>query len=507
MAENAARRGEGEEPTEDGFRGAALGLLDSLYGDILGEDEFAQRFGELDDSALREEIGEVLTRLQDSAPTEHGVEFLLEKFGLEPEGDGNAKSSAEIAMGHGEPKTTVEAYADSVLEQLRAFIAQELADEPLSDPPEVVELPIEDEELDPVDIEIQRAHEVLAARRQTVLAAQRKTRITDRIARRKRDSSSDVPEDVITHPDPTDIIGVYTREIRRVPRLNSAEERSLGRLVQLGQTAQEQIEAEGLDLEETARLQVLVDAGLEAKQFFLEANLRLVVSIAAKYKPVSKLDFEDLIQEGNIGLNRAVETFDPGLGFTFGNYATLKIKGAISRAIVNSGRTVRFPVHIEDKLSKMRSATYRFVQEYGREPSDEELAGKVEMRVEEMDELRERVRTLRNPKSLNRRVGEDQDAEEGDLIGDETAEKPEDEALRGLMAEWLHKLADVLSEREWYVLRLRFGIGERIHKFEEVGAAIGASRQTALRVERAAIAKLKDAVERYRAKNPSQDPE
>ncbi|ANE22854.1 RNA polymerase sigma70 factor [Denitrobacterium detoxificans] len=290
-----------------------------------------------------------------------------------------------------------------------------------------------------------------------------------------------------------DPVRMYLKEIGKVPLLNASEEIDLAMKIEAGVEATEKLEAaeaEGIELErrERRRLTRIEQVGLDAKQQLIEANLRLVVSIAKRYVGRGML-FLDLIQEGNLGLIRAVEKFDYTKGFKFSTYATWWIRQAITRAIADQARTIRIPVHMVETINKLVRIQRRLLQDLGREPTPEEIA-------EEMDLTPDRVREIQKisqePVSLETPIGEEEDSQLGDFIEDDAAIVPPDAASFSMLQEQLTKVLDGLAERERKVIMLRFGLQDgHPRTLEEVGREFGVTRERIRQIESKTLAKLR----------------
>ena len=289
-----------------------------------------------------------------------------------------------------------------------------------------------------------------------------------------------------------DPVRQYLREIGRVKLLTLEEEISLARRYEEGREAKARLEQEGHTLPERTKrgLMRVVEDGELAKGQLTEANLRLVVSIAKKYK-IRGLSFMDIVQEGNQGLIRAVEKFDYRKGFKFSTYATWWIRQSINRALSDQGRTIRLPVHMGETLNKLNRMKRELHQDLGREPSYAELAyamgpGWDDHKVEEVFQL------TREPASLETPVGEEDDALYGDFIPDESIASPVDLASRNAMSEHLGEALEKLNEREALVLKMRHGlIDDREHTLEEVGQQLGVTRERIRQIENKALRKLR----------------
>jgi RNA polymerase primary sigma factor len=262
-----------------------------------------------------------------------------------------------------------------------------------------------------------------------------------------------------------DPVRMYLKEIGRVPLLGADDEVELAKKIEIG----------GPD-------------GEEAKKRLAEANLRLVVSIAKRYVGRGML-FLDLIQEGNMGLLKAVEKFDHDKGFKFSTYATWWIRQAITRAIADQARTIRIPVHMVETINKLIRVSRQLLQELGREPTPEEIAEQMELSV---DKVREIMKIAQEPVSLETPIGEEDDSHLGDFIEDQEALAPADAAAYELLKEQLEDVLDTLTEREENVLRLRFGLDDgRTRTLEEVGKVFGVTRERIRQIEAKALRKLR----------------
>ncbi len=290
-----------------------------------------------------------------------------------------------------------------------------------------------------------------------------------------------------------DPVRMYLKEIGKVPLLTASEEIDLAIKIEAGVKAMEQLEAaeaDGVELErrERRRLGRIEQVGLDAKQQLIEANLRLVVSIAKRYVGRGML-FLDLIQEGNLGLIRAVEKFDYTKGFKFSTYATWWIRQAITRAIADQARTIRIPVHMVETINKLVRIQRQLLQEKGREPTPEEIG-------EEMGLPAERVREIQKisqePVSLETPIGEEEDSQLGDFIEDDSAIVPPDAASFSMLQEQLKKVLDGLADREKKVITLRFGLEDgHPRTLEEVGREFGVTRERIRQIESKTLAKLR----------------
>ena len=287
-----------------------------------------------------------------------------------------------------------------------------------------------------------------------------------------------------------DPVRMYLKEIGKVPLLNAEEEIELAQKMEAGDMAKTQLDEGGEDLDEETRkqLQDLVDQGDYAKKKLAEANLRLVVSIAKRYVGRGML-FLDLIQEGNLGLIKAVEKFDYRKGYKFSTYATWWIRQAITRAIADQARTIRIPVHMVETINKLIRVSRQLLQELGREPTPEEIAEEMDIPVERVREI---LKISQEPVSLETPIGEEEDSHLGDFIQDENVPVPADAAAFTLLKEQLVEVLSTLTEREQRVLRLRFGLDDgRARTLEEVGKVFNVTRERIRQIEAKALRKLR----------------
>ena len=297
-----------------------------------------------------------------------------------------------------------------------------------------------------------------------------------------------------------DPVRMYLKEIGKVPLLSAEEEIELAKNMEAGAVAKEKIailksreenatEEELAEIkEEIKNLQKDLDAGDEAKKRLAEANLRLVVSIAKRYVGRGML-FLDLIQEGNLGLIKAVEKFDYRKGYKFSTYATWWIRQAITRAIADQARTIRIPVHMVETINKLIRVSRQLLQELGREPSPEEIAAEKNMPVERVREI---LKISQEPVSLETPIGEEEDSHLGDFIQDDNVPVPADAAAFTLLKEQLEEVLGTLTEREQKVLTLRFGLEDgRARTLEEVGKEFNVTRERIRQIEAKALRKLR----------------
>jgi len=290
-----------------------------------------------------------------------------------------------------------------------------------------------------------------------------------------------------------DPVHTYLKEIGKVPLLTGELEVELAKRIEAGTAAAEELAAheEGqrrLAPDERTKVQRQVRRGQQAKEALIEANLRLVVSIAKRYRNRG-LAFLDLIQEGNLGLMRAVEKFDYTKGFKFSTYATWWIRQAITRALADQGRTIRIPVHMVETINKVVRVQRQLLQELGREPTVEEIASRVEFPIERVREIQ---RINQDTVSLEQPMGDEEDFSLSDLIEDQGAEVPDDAATRSMLHEAVRDALAGLPRREREVMELRFGLEDgRVRTLEEVGKAFGVTRERIRQIEAKTLAKLR----------------
>ncbi|WP_432924436.1 RNA polymerase sigma factor [Microbispora sp. CA-135349] len=282
----------------------------------------------------------------------------------------------------------------------------------------------------------------------------------------------------------------YLKQIGKVPLLNAEQEVELAKRIEAGLFAEEQLaqETDGLPVDVRAELEWIAEDGHRAKNHLLEANLRLVVSLAKRYTGRGML-FLDLIQEGNLGLIRAVEKFDYTKGYKFSTYATWWIRQAITRAMADQARTIRIPVHMVEVINKLARVQRQMLQDLGREPTPEELARELDMTPEKVIEVQ---KYGREPISLHTPLGEEGDSEFGDLIEDSEAIVPADAVSFTLLQEQLHSVLDTLSEREAGVVSMRFGLTDGQPKtLDEIGKVYGVTRERIRQIESKTMSKLR----------------
>ncbi|MCZ2096437.1 MAG: RNA polymerase sigma factor RpoD [Chloroflexota bacterium] len=287
-----------------------------------------------------------------------------------------------------------------------------------------------------------------------------------------------------------DTVGLYLKEMARVPLLSNDEEVDLARRLELGNEARAELMRLGdsASPERIAQLNDLIEDGKAARDHLIKANTRLVVSIAKKYMGRG-VHFLDLIQEGNLGLMKAVEKFDYTRGFRFSTYATWWIRQTITRAIADQGRTIRVPVHMSDRIRRLYKTARQLEQEMGRKPTPEEIAFAMDLEPRKVQWM---LKVSWRPMSLERPVGEEEDSELGSFIEDLTTPTPTQSAYQNLLREKVEEVLSTLTAREARILRLRFGLQNgRSYTLEEVGQKFGLTRERIRQIEGKALRRLR----------------
>lgn len=345
---------------------------------------------------------------------------------------------------------------------------------------------------DDLDDEDNEDHDIRVAKRADaeMAAAKPKKKSRSRTSRsRSRTRGVDASTVMLTG----DPVRMYLKEIGKVDLLTAADEVDLAMKIEAGLEASNKLEAaENGEIEltraEMRRLTRVENVGLEAKQALISANLRLVVSIAKRYVGRGML-FLDLIQEGNLGLIRAVEKFDYEKGFKFSTYATWWIRQAITRAIADQARTIRIPVHMVETINKLVRVQRQLLQDLGRDPTPEEIGAEMDMSA---DRVREIQKINQEPVSLETPIGEEEDSQLGDFIEDSQAVVPPDAASFSMLQEQLTQVLDSLADRERKVIELRFGLVDgHPRTLEEVGREFGVTRERIRQIESKTLAKLR----------------
>jgi len=292
----------------------------------------------------------------------------------------------------------------------------------------------------------------------------------------------------LTGVESDDVISLYMREVGGVPLLSAEEEKELALALREGKAAKRRLASGDPSPDEREELEEKVEAGDRARRSFIEANSRLVISIARRYLGRG-LPLSDLMQEGNLGLIKAVERFDPDKGHRFSTYATWWIRQAILRAVADQGRTIRLPAHIVDEWNKLNRVSKRLAQELGREPTNEDLAAELDMSQERVNDLR---RLGGQPLSLETPVGEEEESTLAEFIEDDVTPTPSSMASDLLMGERVEDALDSLTPREARVLRLRYGLEDgEDYTLEQVGEKLGLTRERIRQIQAQALRRLR----------------
>jgi len=305
-----------------------------------------------------------------------------------------------------------------------------------------------------------------------------------------KSKAKDAPQEVpLSEIASDDTISLYLKEMARVPLLTAEQEVSLSREYEQGRMAQQRLKTEpGLTEDERDELYRVVRRGEGARAHVIRANTRLVVSIAKRYLGQG-VPFLDLIQEGNLGLIKAVEKFDYHRGHRFSTYATWWIRQAITRALADQGRVIRLPVHLSDRIRKVYQIAQQLEQDWGRQPTPEEIAEELSLPPQKVQWM---LKVSQRPLSLEKPVGEEEDSELGSFIPDDEAPTPSDTAYHRLLQDKLGEVLTTLSPREARILRLRFGLHDgRSYTLEEVGKKFGLTRERIRQIEHEALDRLR----------------
>ncbi|MBN1937113.1 MAG: RNA polymerase sigma factor RpoD [Anaerolineae bacterium] len=285
-----------------------------------------------------------------------------------------------------------------------------------------------------------------------------------------------------------DSVGLYLKEMARVPLLSLEEEVDLAKTLCRGRDARRKLRNPDLNLDEKDRLELSIEDARLAREHLIKANTRLVVSIAKKYMGRG-VPFLDLIQEGNLGLMKAVEKFDYTRGYRFSTYATWWIRQTITRAIADQGRTIRVPVHMSDRIRRLYKTARQLEQEHGRKPTPEEIAEEMDLEPRKVQWM---LKVSWRPLSLERPVGEEEDSELGSFIEDEGTPTPTQSAYQNLLRDKVEEVLSTLTPREARILRLRFGLQNgRSYTLEEVGQKFGLTRERIRQIEGKALRRLR----------------
>jgi len=294
--------------------------------------------------------------------------------------------------------------------------------------------------------------------------------------------------DDLANIDTDDTIGLYLKEVSRVPLLTAEEEVELAQRIERGRMAREELARGNVSPRRRLDLRRLIEDGWGAREHLITANSRLVISVAKKYMGRG-VPFLDLIQEGNIGLIRATKKFDYRRGHKFSTYATWWIRQAVTRAIADQGRTIRVPVHMGDQINKLLRVQHQLTQRLGREPSVEELAEALDVPPKKVENM---IQVARRPLSLETPTDDEEDSVLGDFIEDEDAPPPDDTATYNLLREHLEEVLNSLPPREVRILQLRYGLLDgQAYTLEEVGRKMGVTRERVRQIEAQALSRLR----------------
>lgn len=412
------------------------------------------------------------------------LQSIVDKLSSQANAAGNKLSEDEIQIALSDFDTDADELSD-VYQVLRAQHITITADVVNLDDDDLLDDDLKDDDEEDPDLAAARAETRAATEILRAAAKKRSNKRSSRARTRRIDSSA-----VMLTGDP---VRMYLKEIGKVDLLNASEEVHLAMKIQAGTDASKKLEAaENGEIEltraEQRRLMRIEQVGLDAKQALTSANLRLTVSIAKRYVGRGML-FLDLIQEGNLGLIRAVEKFDYTKGFKFSTYATWWIRQAITRAIADQARTIRIPVHMVETINKLVRVQKELLQDLGREPTPEEIGEQMKMSA---DRVREIQKISQEPVSLETPIGEEEDSSLGDFIEDSTAVAPLDAASDSMLREQLNQVLDGLADRERKVIKFRFGLEDgHPRTLEEVGREFGVTRERIRQIESKTLAKLR----------------
>jgi len=295
-------------------------------------------------------------------------------------------------------------------------------------------------------------------------------------------------DDYLANIDTDDTIGLYLKEVSRVPLLTAVQEVELAQRIERGRMAREELAKGSAGARRRIELRRLIEDGWAAREHLITANSRLVISVAKKYMGRG-VPFLDLIQEGNIGLIRATKKFDYRRGHKFSTYATWWIRQAVTRAIADQGRTIRVPVHMGDQINKLLRVQHQLTQRLGREPSVEELAGALDVPPKKVENM---IQVARRPLSLETPTDDEEDSVLGDFIEDDEAPPPDETATYNLLREHLGEVLNGLPPREVRILQLRYGLLDgQAYTLEEVGRKMGVTRERVRQIEAQALSRLR----------------
>jgi len=314
----------------------------------------------------------------------------------------------------------------------------------------------------------------------------------------EEEAADELDEGTLAAIETDDTVGLYLKEIGRIPLLTAQEEVDLAKRIERGKFASKRLAADGSDPTQRAKLEALIADGQAAREHLITANSRLVISVAKKYIGRG-VPFLDLIQEGNIGLIRAARKFDYHRGHKFSTYATWWIRQAVTRAIADQGRTIRVPVHMGDQINRLIRVSHQLTQELGHDPSSEELADALEVPVKKAEQM---IQVARRPLSLETPTDEDEDSVLGDFIEDGEALAPAEAVTQNMLKEQIQEILLSLPPREVRILQLRYGLvdGES-YTLEEVGKKLGVTRERVRQIEAQALSRLRHPTHSRRLKD------
>jgi RNA polymerase primary sigma factor len=311
---------------------------------------------------------------------------------------------------------------------------------------------------------------------------------TEEEAEEEVNKRAPVDDNYLANIDTDDTIGLYLKEVGRVPLLTAIEEVQLAKRIERGRIAREELAKGNVNYRRRTELQILIEDGWNAREHLITANSRLVISVAKKYMGRG-VPFLDLIQEGNIGLIRAAKKFDYRRGHKFSTYATWWIRQAVTRAIADQGRTIRVPVHMGDQINKLLRVQHQLTQRLGRDPTVDELAVALEVTPQKVENM---IQVARRPLSLETPTDDEEDSVLGDFIQDEEVPAPDETATYNLLKEHLDVVLSGLPPREVRILQLRYGLLDgQAYTLEEVGRKMGVTRERVRQIEAQALSRLR----------------
>ena len=311
------------------------------------------------------------------------------------------------------------------------------------------------------------------------------------------EEETEIAKDPLAGIKADDTVSIYFREVGTIPLLTADQEVDLAQRIEMGRAARDELAKGGVSSDRRVELVDMIEDGRVARDHLITANSRLVISVAKKYMKAS-VTFLDLIQEGNIGLMRAIKKFDYRRGFKFSTYATWWIRQAITRAIDDQSRTIRIPVHMNDRIRRMNRTKNKLIQKNDREPTPQELAEALKVPIEKVLYMQ---KIARRPLSIHMSTGEDDDAEIGDFIENKDSPAPEEQAAIENMKEQINAVLEGLPEREVRVLRFRFGLsGEKPYTLHEIGEKMGVTRERVRQIAMQGLQRLRHPAIRHQLK-------